>query len=60
MILKTKLNNKLYYFKRKKIAVYIKMLKLTISESRSTVEERNIDGYKNMSKNNSTIYLLNH
>ena len=35
------------------------MLNLMISELRSISKERNIDGYKNMSKTNSKVYLLN-
>lgn len=34
------------------------MLNVTISELRSNAKRRNIDGYKNMSKNNWKIYLL--
>ena len=36
------------------------MLNLMISELRSISKEINIDGYKNMSKTNSKVYLLNY
>ena len=35
------------------------MSNLTISESRSIAKGRNIDGYKNTSKNNLTSFFLN-